>query len=452
MQDEVIRIFIVEDDPWYGEFLEASVQLFPQVEVSRFGTAKSCIEAIHLNPALITLDYRLPDLEGKDALRTILEKDQKSKVVVVSAQEDIETAVDLLKHGAYDYLVKNDHTRDRLWNIVKNLIKEAKLERENLRLKKELLKSIQPVKLIGKDAVFIRAKNMAEKAAKSAAGVLIFGPGGSGKKTLAKYMHQQVGLATQPFQVFSPLGLSEEQCEQVLFGREFITSIGIQREVGLLVQIGKGTLLIEHFERLSVAILEQLSQVQRSKQFYSKGSNYLYKVAGRLLFSSQTNSEQWKNFNPFGADLFFTLTEMQIELPALNQRKEDIELLANWFVQQTNANRPSDLPKFSKKAIEKLQSHTYPGNVKELKAIVELAVVLTKGSIIEADDVVIQNKINQDKLWLNVEKSLEEYQKDIVFYFLEKYQNKVLVVAEKLKISKSSLYALLKQERNRRNE
>ena len=127
MIEEPFRIFIVEDDPWYGEFLEASIQLFPNVEIHRFGQANACIDALGQNPSLITLDYRLPDMGGKDALNFILEKNQTAKVVVVSAQEDIETAVDLLKHGAYDYLVKNEQTRDRLWNIVKNLIKEVKL-------------------------------------------------------------------------------------------------------------------------------------------------------------------------------------------------------------------------------------------------------------------------------------------------------------------------------------
>ncbi|MBM3170704.1 MAG: sigma-54-dependent Fis family transcriptional regulator [Bacteroidetes bacterium] len=452
MVDEVIRIFIVEDDPWYGEFLEAAVQLFPNVEVRRFSTANSCIEAIQFKPALVTLDYRLPDMEGKDALMAILEKDQKAKVVVVSAQEDIETAVDLLKHGAYDYLVKNDQTRDRLWNIVKNLIKEAKLERENQRLKEELLKSIQPVFLIGKDANFKRAKSIAEKAAKSGTGILIFGPSGTGKKTMAKYIHQQAGLASQPFQVFSPIGLSEEQCEQVLFGRELISSIGIQREAGLLVQIGKGTLLIEHFERLSASILEQLAQIQRSKHFYSKGSNYRFEISGRLLFSSQTTSEKWMQLNPHVADLLFTLTEMQIELPPLVQRKEDIELLANWFIEQSNGNRQNGSHRFSKKAMEKLQSHHFPGNLRELKAIIDLAIVLSKDLFIEADDIVIQSQSKQDTQWLNEEKSMEEYQKDIVFHYLDKYQQKVLVVADKLQVSKSSIYNLLKRERGSNNE
>ena len=452
MLDEVIQIYIVEDDPWYGEFLEASIQLFPNVAVHRHSTAKECIETVGLKPALITLDYRLPDMGGKDALRSILEKDKNSKVVVVSAQEDIETAVDLLKQGAYDYLVKNDQTRDRLWNIVKNLLKEVKLERENLRLKKQLFKSIQPVQLIGKDAKFVRAKSMAEKASKLDAGILIFGPSGSGKKTIAKYIHQHAGLASQPFEVFSPIGLTEEQCNTVLFGQEFISATGIQRETGLLVQIGKGTLVIEHFERLPVPILEQLVQVQRSKQFYAKGSNYRFEVLGRFVFLSQTGSEHWFNSNSLGAEMVFTLTAMQIEMPALNQRKEDIELLSNWFLGQSAANRQPDVPRFSKKAMEKLRNHSFHGNLRELKAIVELAVVLAKHSVVDVEDIVIQGQSKQNHLLLTEEKTMEAYQNEIIFHYMEKYKQKVLVVADKLQISKSSIYNLLKRETKGKDE
>ena len=237
MLEDDFLVFVVEDDPWYGEFLEAAIQLFPNVAVQRFSTAKACIDALGNRPSLLTLDYRLPGMGGKDALRTILEKDPKAKVVVVSAQEDIETAVDLLKHGAYDYLVKNEQTRDRLWNIVKILLKEAKLEKENLRLKEQLQEAIQPVQLVGKDPTIKRAKSIAEKAAKGQSGILISGPSGTGKKTLAKYIHQQAGTATQPFQIFSPIGLTDDQVEHLLFGRETISSSGIQREIGWLVQI-----------------------------------------------------------------------------------------------------------------------------------------------------------------------------------------------------------------------
>lgn len=449
MQDEVIQIYIVEDDPWYGEFLEASIQLFPNVEIHRFNTAKACIDSVGSKATLITLDYRLPDMEGKDALRSILEKNQHSKVVVVSAQEDIETAVDLLKHGAYDYLVKNNQTRDRIWNIIKNLLKEAKLERENLRLKEQLKKSIQPIQLIGIDPLFKQAKSMAEKAAKTGLGTLIIGPTGSGKKTLAKFMHQYAGMASQPFQVFSPLGLTEEQCEQVLFGSETISSTGIQREMGLLIQIGKGTLVIEHFDRLAEPILELLSQVQRSKHYYAKGSNYRFEFLGRLIFLSPKSSETWIQSKAQKADLFFSLTEMQIELPALNQRKEDLVLLSNWFLEQSAPNRQTDMPRFSKNALEKLQGYAFPGNVRELKAIVELALVLAKNSLIEASDIVIQGQNKLGRLWLTEEKTMEAYQKDILYHFLDKYQQKVMVVAEKLQISKSSIYNMLKKDRKK---
>lgn len=447
MNEEPFRIFIVEDDPWYGEFLEASIQLFPNVEIHRFGKAQACIDALGQNPSLITLDYRLPDMGGKDALRFILEKNQTAKVAVVSAQEDIETAVDLLKHGAYDYLVKNEQTRDRLWNIVKNLIKEVKLEQENRRLKEQLLQSVQPVPFIGNDANIKRAKSIAEKAAKRDSGILICGPSGSGKKTLAKYIHQYAGTATQPFLIFSPIGLNEEQIEKVLFGTEHITSLGIQRETGLLVQVGKGTLVIEHFDRLSHTILERLTQIKRSRHFYAKGSNYKFEVKGKWIFTSHLNSDFWLKSNPDRADLMFSLMEIRIELPALLQRKEDIILLSNLFLQQSATQGHIHQPSLTKKAIDKLMKHTFPGNLKELKAIIDMAVVLSKNQDIEADDVVIQGINGQERLWFNTEKTMEEYQNEIIHFFLEKYEHKVILVADKLQISKSSIYNMLKRER-----
>jgi two-component system, NtrC family, response regulator AtoC len=447
MLEDDFLIFIVEDDPWYGEFLEASVHLFPNVGVQRFSTAKACINALGTRPSLITLDYRLPEMGGKDALRTILEKDPKVKVVVVSAQEDIETAVDLLKHGAYDYLVKNEQTRDRLWNIVKILLKEAKLEKENLRLKEQLQEAIQPVHIVGKDASIKRAKSIAEKAAKGQSGILICGPSGTGKKTFAKYIHQQAGTATQPFLIFSPIGLTDEQIEHLLFGHETISASGIQRELGLLIKIGKGTLVIEHFDRLPLPVLELLDQVQRNKHFYSKGSNYKFDVKGKIIFTSQVNSEQWLKTKPLMVDLLFSLAEIRIELPSLNQRSEDIALLGVHFLEQTAIKNQHLAPSITKKAIEKLQKHTYHGNLRELRAIIDLAIALSKKNEIDAEDLVIQGVNKHDQIGLNEEKSMDEYQKEIIHHYLDKYQQKVLVVAEKLKISKSSIYNLLKKER-----
>lgn len=447
MIEEPFRIFIVEDDPWYGEFLEASIQLFPNVEIHRFSRAQACIDALGLNPSLITLDYRLPDMGGKDALRLILEKNQTLKIAVVSAQEDIETAVDLLKHGAYDYLVKNEQTRDRLWNIVKNLIKEVKLEQENLRLKEQLLQSVQPVAFIGNDVHIKRAKSIAEKAAKRDSGILIWGPAGSGKKTLAKYIHQHAGIATQPFLIFSPVGLNEDQIEKVLFGSEHISASGIQRETGLLVQVGKGTLVIEQFERLSPGVLERLTQLKRSGHFYAKGSNYKFEVKGKWIFTSQINSDQWLKSNPDQADLLFSLMEIRIELPALVHRKDDILLLSNLFLKQSAVHSQMSTPNLSKKAMDKLMRHTFPGNLKELKAIIDMALVLSKNQQVEADDIVIQGINGQDGLWFTTEKSMEEYQNEIIHFFLEKYEHKVILVADKLKISKSSIYNMLKRER-----
>lgn len=185
-----IHIFIVEDNAWYGELLEYKLAQNPDYHIQRFTTAQACLDHLGEQPDLITLDYNLPDGKGDQVLRQIKERLPDVAVIIISGQEDVRTAVGLLRQGAFDYLVKDEETVDRLWNSVGNVRKQIQLRRENERLREQIGQKYDPTRAILGDSPQIRQLGtLIEKAARTNITVSLSGETGTGKELVAKAIH-----------------------------------------------------------------------------------------------------------------------------------------------------------------------------------------------------------------------------------------------------------------------
>ena len=449
MQDpDKFKIFVVEDDDWYRELLGYNLELNPDYEISKFENAGTCLNQLHEHPHVITLDYRLPDMQGAEALKKIKEYNTDIEVVVISEQENIDTAVELLKLGAYDYLTKSDDIRDRLLNTVNNIRKNSSLKTRINHLQQEVEQKYDFEKsIIGQSQAIKRVFNMIEKAIKTNITVTITGETGTGKELVAKAIHFNSRRKNKPFVPVNMAAIPSELIESELFGHEKGAFTGANiRRAGKFEEADGGTLFLDEIGEMDITFQAKLLRALQEKEIVRIGSNKIVKTDCRIIVATNRNLLEEVKEGNFREDLYYRLFGLPIELPPLRERDKDIILLAKFFIE--NFARENDLPPFTltPNAQKKLLAYHYPGNIRELKSIVELAAVMTNEQEIDED---VINFSTHDALpeVLTEELTLKEYTNRIIDLYLSKYDNNIKLVAEKLDIGVSTIYRMLKESK-----
>ncbi|PKP33159.1 MAG: regulator [Bacteroidetes bacterium HGW-Bacteroidetes-16] len=438
------KIFIVEDDRFYGELLKRHLQLNPENEVYLYLTGKDCLTNLHLMPDMISLDYRLPDFSGDSILKKVHFDYPDLPIVIVSGQEDVKTAVYLLKEGAYDYFVKDQDTQDRLWNVANKIRENKQLKREINVLKEEVGKKYNFANIKGNSTAIKNVFSLMDRALKARITVSIIGETGTGKELVAKAIHYNSTRTNQPFVAVNVAAIPSELIESELFGYEKGAFTGANaRKIGKFEQANGGTIFLDEIGEMSLNMQSKLLRVLQENELSRLGGNTLIKLDVRLIVSTHKNlADEVKNGN-FREDLYYRLLGLPIELPPLRQRGNDIIVLAKYFTDEFCEANNLPTKSISLKAQEKLMSYGYPGNVRELKAVIELAVVLSDTTEIGPESINFNTTDSISNFLFN-ECTLEEYNKRIVSYFLEKNDNNVVVTAKKLNIGKSTIYRMLK--------
>lgn len=444
--ESTIKIFAVEDDPTYRKFLEYVLSLNPDFEVNFYTSGSDCIKHLHLKPSIIALDYSLPDMSGEDVLKKIKNYDASIQVIIVSAQEKIGTAVQLLKLGAYDYIIKNEDTKDRLLNAINNARKNISLTEEIHSLRTELSEKYDFEKsIIGNSKAIKKVFAMLEKAVNTNITVSITGETGTGKELIAKTIHYNSMRKKEPFVPVNIAAIPKELIESELFGHEKGSFTGaITRRIGKFEEAQNGTIFLDEIGEMELNLQAKLLRVIQEKEVTRIGGNNTIKLDVRILVATHRDlAEEIKNGN-FREDLYYRLLGLPVWLPPLRERDNDVMIIANFFLKEFCEENGIKVLKFSKRAQDKFLKYNYPGNVRELKSIVDLAAVLANGVEIEAEDIKFSSILDENKLRLE-ELTLKEYTFKIISHLLEKYDNNVMKVAKKLDIGKSSIYRYLKE-------
>jgi two-component system response regulator AtoC len=221
MNSSPFSIFVIEDNEWYNRLLVHQLSLNPDFEIRDFHNGKEALDAISACPDLVTLDYRLSDMNGEEVLKKIKERSPNTEVIIISEQEEIETAVELLKLGAFDYLVKSNDIKDRLHNSIKHIREHAGLKKEVAILKKEVQKKFGFEKsIIGQSPAIKKVFNLLDKAVQTNITVTVTGETGTGKEVVAKAIHYNSKLKDQPFVAVNMAAIPAELIESELFGHE----------------------------------------------------------------------------------------------------------------------------------------------------------------------------------------------------------------------------------------
>ncbi len=441
------KIFVVEDDTWYRNFLNYTLQLNPDYEVHTFENGKDCLDNLHQKPDLITVDYSLPGMNGVELIKKIKDLDESIQLIVISGQEDVGTAVELLKLGVFDYIIKNEDTKPRLLNSVQNGLINVTLKTEITELREDLGKKYDFSKtIIGNSDALKKTFSLIEKAASSKITVSITGETGTGKELVAKAIHYNSERKRNPFVAVNVAAIPKELIESELFGHEKGAFTGADaRRIGKFEQAIKGTIFLDEIGELDLNLQAKLLRVLQEREVTRIGSNTAIAIDVRIIVATHKNLAQEVQDGRFREDLYYRLLGLPIHLPPLRDRGNDVIHLAKFFIDEYAGENKTGKITLSNDAQKKLMDYSYPGNIRELKAIIELACVMCDNNLIETKDITynLEKSINNI---LSQEMTFDDYSNLIIKFYLDKYDDNVIAVAKKLNIGKSTIYRIMKTD------
>ena len=437
-------IFVVEDDSWYADLLEYNLKLNPDYVVEKFTNAEDCIKNLYKLPIAITLDFSLPGCTGGEALERIKKSNPSIPVIMISGQEDITTAIDLLKVGAYDYIVKNDDAPKRLWRALTNIQENVELRKENTTLKEAVTEKYAFSNLIiGQSQPLKTVFALMQKALNNNISVSIYGETGTGKDLVAKALHYNSVRKSHPFVAINVSAIPADLIESELFGHEKGSFTGaIAQRTGKFEEANKGTLFLDEISEMDLNMQSKMLRVLQEREIIRVGSNKEVKIDVRIITASNKDLAALVKEGTFRMDLYYRLMGLPINLPPLRERGSDILLLANFFVKHFCKENSMPLKTLSSAAQKKILAYRFPGNIRELKSIIELSVILSEGEAIMPDDIQIQAAQEGGNIF-DQELTMEAYNVKILAHFLKQYNKNAIQVANKLDISRATVYRMI---------
>lgn len=447
MQKEHFRIFVVEDDDWYNRFLVHHLSMNPEFEVKGFKSGMELLKNLHESPDMITLDFRLPDIKGNDLLRKIRQQDDSIEVIVISGQEDIQTAVDLLQEGAFDYLVKSDNLQARLHIAIQKIRQNTGLRNRIRVLEKEVEAKYGFEKaIIGNSPPMARVIELMHKAAESNITVTITGETGTGKEIIARAIHYNSARKNKPFIAVNMSAIPGELFESEFFGHEKGAFTGaVARRKGKFEDAEGGTIFLDEITDTDHTFQPKLLRALQEREVIRVGSNDPVGFDCRLIVASNRNLQQEVKKGNIRQDLFYRIFGLPIELPPLRERGKDILLLSVYFIENFCRENNIPLKELSADAIDRLMHYPWPGNVRELKAVIELAIIMSSGPSLKASDIIFSqaDAVNE---FIVEEMTIKQYNKRILDFYLKKYERNIPLISRKLAISPATIYRMLKDQ------
>ncbi|MEM6373563.1 MAG: sigma-54 dependent transcriptional regulator [Pseudomonadota bacterium] len=340
------------------------------------GNSDDAMAAINTEaPALMILDIWLKDsqMDGIDILKTVKRDNPDVPVVIISGHGNIEIAVAAIKQGAYDFIEKPFNI-DQLLVVIRRAMETSRLRRENSSLRRPEASQSQ---MIGASASFRGLISHLDKVTKSNGRVMLSGPAGSGKELAARYIHAKSNRAQAPFVTVNCAGVAPENMEEVLFGRE---SAERGLEKGLLEQAHGGVIYFDEVADMPIGTQSKILRVLVDQQFQRVGGTDKVRVDLRVISSTNRDLEQAIGAGTFRQELYHRLNVVPIAVPSLEERREDIPLLASHFIEECNSAQGLPRRELSEDAAALLQTMVWPGNVRQLKNIVERVLILGDGT------------------------------------------------------------------------
>jgi DNA-binding NtrC family response regulator len=355
--------------------------------------------------------------------------------------------VELLKYGAYDYIVKSKDIRERLLNTVQNIRNGVSLRNEIVTLRNEVKRKYSYQNTIfGNHPAMQNIFGLIEKATRTNISVTITGETGTGKELVAKAIHYNSSRAAKPFVAVNMAAIPKDLIESELFGHEKGAFTGANyRRIGKFEEANGGTLFLDEITEMDISLQAKLLRALQEKEIVRIGSNKPVKTDCRIIVATNQKLQDTVLKGTFRQDLYYRLYGFPIELPPLRERGNDIIVLATHFIKDFCSENKITQKTLSKQAVEKLLSYSFPGNIRELKSVIELAITLSDAEEITNENIYLGNNALIEET-LTGEMTLREYNIKVVKKYLEKYDNNMKLVADKLDIGVATIYRMLKEE------
>ncbi len=435
------KILIVDDDPVVrdslGKWFESE-----GFDVGIVCGAREALEAMAQSSwDIALLDIKMPGVDGVELQGRIHTIDAELPVVMMTGYASVETAVKALKQGAYDYITK-PFDPDELVHLVSKAIEHRRTKQEVERLRENLQEVFPKTDLIGQSPAMKRVLELIETVAPTDATVLISGESGTGKEIVARAIHAHSPRRFMPMVVIHCGALTETLLESELFGHERGAFTGAQfRKKGKFEVADGGTVFLDEIADISLKTQTDLLRVLQEKEIVRVGSTAPVSVDFRCIAASNKSLERLVKEGTFRPDLYYRLNVFSIELPPLRDRREDIPLLANHFLEKyaVAMNRPT--PRISAKALDLLINYEWPGNVRELENAIERAMVISREPEIQGNDFPFQLHPSE----INGGRTLEDVEKTHIGKVLEETKWNLSRTARILDIDRTTLYNKLKR-------
>ena len=379
-------ILVVDDE--HGVRESFNVILEDHFRVLLAGTGEEALDIIAKNTIdLILLDIRLPDMDGLELLKKLKGIDPNTEIIMVTAVKEIETAVKAIKLGAYEYVVKPFKVDDML-TLISRALEKRSLVREVTYLRSELERIQSSEKIIGESKEMRDIFSLMSNISDSDGAVLIQGESGTGKELIAREIHNLSSRKNQPFVVVNSAAIPATLMESEIFGHNRGAFTGANHTtLGKLEIADKGTVFLDDVNTLDISMQAKLLRVIQEKEFERLGSTKVIKVDVRFVAASNEDLAELKSEGKFREDLFYRLNVFPIKLPPLRERKGDICLLLNHFLELQTKKTGKPQKRFSMKAIKHLEGYGWPGNIRELQNIVERLFTIIRKPVIRFKDI-----------------------------------------------------------------
>ncbi len=394
-------------------------------------------------------DVRMPGMDGITLMQRALANQPELTCIILTAYGDVDLAVEAMKQGATDFMTKPINL-DKLELVLGRVLKARKIELENERLKVQLDDKYGLENIIGRSAAMQEVFDTIRQVAVSRATVLIQGESGTGKELVAKAIHQLSPRSKGPFIAVHCAALSENLLESELFGHEKGAFTGaMERRIGRFEKADGGSLFLDEISEIDAAVQVKILRALEERQIERVGGDTPVDVDTRLIAATNRDLKDMVDQGDFREDLFYRLYVVVITLPPLRDRQDDILLLLNHYLAVFNEENSKQIEGFTAAAYEMLSAYAWPGNIRELRNLVERMVVLARGNVIDVKDIPAQVRGavqgEGGEVRIDADLTVDEMEKRMIIQALEKTGGNRTKAAEKLGISRRTLHRKLNQ-------
>ncbi|MBW2652542.1 MAG: sigma-54-dependent Fis family transcriptional regulator, partial [Deltaproteobacteria bacterium] len=443
-------LLIVDDELSIRRSLYNTFKKTYQVETASCGLeAVKKVESDDFD--LVLLDQKMPDLDGLQVLREIRKIDDRVIIIMITAYGSIESSVEAMKLGAYDYILK-PYELDEIKMVVEKAINYQNLAEEVVSLKVALSERFQFSNIMAKSKKMQDIFQCIQDTADTDVSILILGESGTGKELIAKAIHYNSLRRSKPMVIVNCAALPEELLENEIFGHEKGAFTGAdRRRIGKAEEANEGTLFLDEIGDLSIKTQPKLLRFLQDGKIERLGSNKSIQLDVRVIAATNQDIESALEEGTFRKDLYYRLNTLTIDIPPLRERKEDISLLADHFLSMYSKVHKKKVSSISLKVIEQLINYSWPGNVRELEKVIERGVVLAKGSMIHTEQIseeirkVESASEHQDFMRHTLSESVEILETKMIKDILDKSSGNRKKAAKMLGISLRSLQYKIKK-------